>query len=180
MKKITTSIQDLFIIENKFIFQDERGCFYETWNNKNFTNINLKKTFVQDNISISKKHVIRGLHLQSSAESQLKLAQVVKGKVLDVIVDLRKESATFGKHEKIFLDSIEKKMIWIPEGCAHGFLTLEDDTVFLYKCSKHYKASLEITLNWNDPDLKINWGIKNPIISKKDRAGISFQNFLKL
>ena len=180
MRKIKTSIQDLFIIENKFLFKDNRGCFYECWNEKKIGEINLEKTFVQDNISISKKNVIRGLHLQKPHHSQLKLIQVIKGKVLDVIVDLRKNSPTFGKHEKILLNSIEKKMIWIPEGCAHGFLSLEDDTIFLYKCSKHYNHKSEITLKWNDPDLKINWGIQKPVISEKDENGITFQEFLKL
>ncbi len=180
MKKIKTSITDLFIIENNKIFDDERGLFFESWNDQKLKNLSLTNNFKQDNISISKKNVLRGLHIQLKPKSQLKLVQVLKGKALDVIVDLRKDSPTFGQHEKILLDSIERKIVWIPEGCAHGFLSLEENTIFSYKCNKSYNANYEITLNWNDPDLNINWKIKKPIISKKDKKGISLKDFLKL
>jgi len=180
MKKTETTIRDLFIIEKNDIYKDERGLFFESWNEIKFEMLNLKNNFKQDNISISKKNVLRGLHLQINPKSQLKLVQVLKGKILDVIVDLRKDSPTFGQYEKILLDSIERKMICIPEGCAHGFLSLEDDTIFSYKCNKSYDSNYEITLNWDDPDLNINWGINKPIISKKDKKGISLKNFKKL
>ena len=103
-------------------------------------NLKLKTTFKQDNISISNENVLRGLHIQTSPKSQLKLVQVLKGKVMDVIIDLRKKSPSFGKYEKILLDSNERKMIWIPEGCAHGFLSLQDKTIFSYKCNKSYNS----------------------------------------
>ena len=180
MKKKKTSIPGLFIIEENSIFEDDRGLFFESWSEKKLNNLKLKTTFKQDNISISNENVLRGLHIQTSPKSQLKLAQVLKGKVMDVIIDLRKKSPSFGKHEKILLDSNERKMIWIPEGCAHGFLSLQDKTIFSYKCNKSYNPNYEITLNWNDPDLNINWEIQKPILSKKDKKGISLKDFLKL
>jgi len=179
MNKKTTSIPGLFIIENNWIFEDNRGVFFESWNEEKLCNINLKTIFKQDNISFSKKNVIRGLHLQTHPKSQLKLVQVLQGKVIDVIVDLRKNSPAFGKHEKILLDDIDRKLIWIPEGCAHGFLSLKNDTILSYKCNSKYNPNYEITLNWNDPDLKIDWGIKKPIISTKDQNGISLKKFIK-
>ena len=180
MKKIKTSIQDLFIIEKNDIYTDERGVFFEAWNKEKFNKMNLDINFKQDNISISKKNVLRGLHIQLAPKSQLKLAQVIQGKALDVIIDLRKESPTFGKHEKFLLDSKKRQIIHIPEGCAHGFLSLENDTIFSYKCNKNYRPNKEITINWNDPDLCIDWKIKNPIISQKDKKGISLKTFLNL
>tara|TARA_B100001758_G_C18153072_1_gene475090 strand:+ start:192 stop:743 length:552 start_codon:yes stop_codon:yes gene_type:complete len=180
MKKNKTSIPGLFIIEENSIFEDDRGLFFESWSEKKLNNLKLKTTFKQDNISISNKNVLRGLHIQTSPKSQLKLVQVLKGKVMDVVIDLRKKSPSFGKYEKILLDSNERKMIWIPEGCAHGFLSLQDKTIFSYKCNKSYNPNYEITLNWNDPDLNINWEIKKPILSKKDKKGISLKDFLKL
>jgi len=180
MKKKKTSIPGLFIIEENSVFEDDRGLFFESWSEKKMNSLKLKTTFKQDNISISNKNVLRGLHIQISPKSQLKLVQVLKGRVIDVIIDLRKKSPTFGKYEKILLDSNERKMIWIPAGCAHGFLSLQNKTIFSYKCNKSYNPNYEITLNWNDPDLNINWGIKKPIISKKDKKGISLKDFLKL
>ena len=180
MKKKKTSIKDLFIIENNRIFQDNRGVFFESWNLNKLNSLSLIDTFKQDNISISKKNVLRGLHLQLKPFSQLKLVQVLQGKVLDVIVDLRKESKTFGKHEKIYLNSNDRKILWIPEGCAHGFLSLENNSIFSYKCNKNYNQKSEITINWNDPDLNIDWGIEKPLLSEKDKKGISFNEYLKL
>ncbi len=180
MKKIKTSIQDLFIIEKNDIYNDERGVFFESWNKEKFNELNLDSEFKQDNISISKQNVLRGLHIQVAPKSQLKLVQVIQGKVLDVIIDLRKKSSTFGKHEKFLLDSNKREIISIPEGCAHGFLSLENNTIFSYKCNKNYSPDHEITINWNDPDLCIDWKIKNPIISQKDKKGISLKTFLKL
>lgn len=180
MKKIITKIPGLYIIENEFIFQDERGVFLESWNKKYFEKINLSSNFKQDNISISKKNVLRGLHIQTSPESQLKLVQVIKGSVLDVIVDLRYNSPTFGEHIKFILNSKERKMIYIPEGLAHGFLSLENNTIFSYKCNKYYNPKHDITIKWSDPDLNINWEIKNPIISKKDKKGISLKDYLNI
>ena len=177
MKKIKTTIEGLFIIENKSFF-DERGLFYESWNKRELSKLDLNVEFKQDNISISKKNVIRGLHFQQNPFSQLKLVQVIHGKVMDVIVDLRKDSKTFKKHETIILDADDKQMILIPKGCAHGFLSMEENTVFLYKCSDYYNQENEITILWNDSDLGINWNTDSPIISKKDTNGLTLKEAL--
>lgn len=160
------------------VFRDERGYFIETFNNRRFNNEFLENiTFTQDNISCSNKNVLRGLHFQSPPYSQGKLIQVLKGKVLDVAVDLRKESSTFGKHFKVELCGKKHKQLWIPPGFAHGFLTLEDDTIFSYKCTEYYSKQHEMDLLWNDIDLKIQWGIEAPIISEKDQNAKEFKNF---
>jgi len=174
MKKIKTNIDGLYIIENTS-FSDERGVFHESWNNRELLKLNINIDFKQDNVSISKNKVIRGMHLQKKPFSQSKLVQVIQGKVMDVIVDLRKNSRTFKKHEKIMLNGEDKNMILIPEGCAHGFLSMEENTIFLYKCSDYYSKENEITILWNDPELGINWNEKNPIISEKDQKGLSLQ-----
>ena len=177
MKKIKTDIDGLFIIKNDF-FSDERGLFYESWNKKKILELNIDIDFKQDNISVSKNKVIRGLHFQKDPFSQSKLVQVIHGQVMDVIVDLRKESKTFKKHEKIILNGKDKNMILIPKGCAHGFLSMEENTIFSYKCSKYYNKESEVTILWNDPDLGINWDEENPIVSKKDQNGLSLKEII--
>jgi len=177
MRKIKTNIHGLYIIENTS-FSDERGIFHESWNKRELSNLNINTDFKQDNVSISNNRVIRGLHLQKKPFSQAKLVQVIQGKVMDVIVDLRIDSKTFKKHEKIILNGEKKNMILIPEGCAHGFLSMEENTIFLYKCSDYYSKENEITILWNDPELGINWNEKNPIISEKDQNGLSFKEAL--
>lgn len=157
------------------IFADERGYFLEPFNTAAFaTATGISAPFVQDNESCSKAGVLRGLHLQTSPHAQAKLARVVKGAVLDVCVDLRPGSATFGEHFSARLDSVNRDMLYIPAGMAHGFLALEDDTIFAYKCSAYYAPSAEHTVLWNDPDLNIHWGIGVPLVSAKDLAGSSF------
>ncbi len=126
---------------------------------------------MQDNESLSRKNVLRGLHLQLPPHAQAKLIRVIKGSILDVAVDLRKNSDTFGEHFKHVLSGENKKQLYIPEGFAHGFLTLEDDTLINYKCSNYYHAESESSILWNDPDLNIDWGIQNPILAEKDRYG---------
>ena len=133
--------------------------------------------FVQDNESMSSKGVLRGLHFQNSPYSQGKLIRVIKGEVLDVAVDLRKNSATYGKYYKLLMNEDNKLMFYIPEGFAHGFLTLKDDTVFSYKCTNFYNKQSEGGIMWNDTTLNIDWNIKNPIISEKDKNNISFADF---
>ena len=177
MQKVKTSIDGLFLIKNES-FSDERGLFYEAWNKRELLKLNININFKQDNISISQNNVIRGLHFQKNPFSQAKLVQVINGKVMDVIVDLRKDSKTFKKHEKIILDGNDKNMILIPKGCAHGFLSMEENTIFLYKCSDYYNKKNEVTLLWNDLDLNINWNEKNPIISKKDQNGLSLKEII--
>jgi len=162
-----TEIEGLLIITPD-VFQDDRGVFLETYNREVFEKNGLPINFVQDNRSISKKHVLRGLHFQKPPYEQGKLVSVAQGAVLDVAVDLRKHAPTFGKWKSVLLSSDNKLMFWIPEGFAHGFIALEDDTVFQYKCTNVYHKASEGIIRWNDPDLNIDWGVANPILSEKD------------
>ena len=176
MKLIKTPLKDLIIVQPK-IFEDARGYFLESYNKKLFSQAGINADFVQDNQSQSQKNVLRGLHFQNPPHSQGKLVRVLKGAVLDVAVDIRQNSATYGKHFSIRLDEKNKTMLFIPQGFAHGFLTLEDDTVFFYKCTNFYDKESEDTILWNDPDLAIDWGIKNPVLSEKDKYGKIFKTF---
>ena len=169
-------LEGIIIFETE-VFRDDRGYFMEFYNEKRFNHNLLENfSFKQDNISCSKKNVLRGLHFQAPPYEQGKLIQVLKGKVIDVVVDLRMNSKTFGKHMKIELSSDNCKQLWIPPGFAHGFLTLEDDTLFSYKCTNHYSKNHEMNLLWNDENLNIEWGIENPIISEKDKKATKFQD----
>jgi len=170
-----TSFDGLLVIKPK-IYNDERGYFMESYKQSIFEE-NTGVTFVQDNESLSQKNVIRGLHFQVPPFAQAKLIRVIKGSILDVVVDLRKDSKTFGKHYKHKLTSENKHQLFIPEGFAHGFLSLEDDTVILYKCSAYYHKESEDALLWNDKTLNINWETKNPIITEKDRNAKKFSIF---
>jgi len=177
MKIIETPLKGLYIIEPK-VFKDERGYFYESYNQKMFQNAGITDIFVQDNQSLSQKNVIRGLHFQSPPYAQAKLVRVIRGAVLDVVVDIRKNSPTYGKHYAIELSEENFLMLYIPIGFAHGFATLEDNTIFAYKCSNFYNKESEDTILWNDPDLNINWNIQNPILSEKDKKGKLFRDFI--
>ena len=169
-------LDGLIVFETK-VFNDERGYFMESYNEKMFNqNVLEHFSFKQDNISCSKKNVLRGLHFQAPPFDQGKLIQVLNGRVVDVVVDLRRGSKSFGKHMKIELSSENCKQLWIPPGFAHGFLTLEDDTLFSYKCTNHYSKNHEMDLLWNDENLNIEWGIENPIISEKDKKATKFQD----
>jgi len=179
MQVIPTDIPDLYIIQPK-VFEDERGYFFESYSKKVLAEAGLDLNFVQDNQSLSQKGVLRGLHLQNPPYAQGKLVNVIKGAVLDVAVDVRKGSPTFGKHVAIELNEENKTMFWIPEGFAHGFLTLRDNTIFTYKCTNTYNKNSEQSIIWNDKDLNINWGIKDPILSEKDKAASSFRDFKSL
>lgn len=176
MKLIETSIPGLIIIEPK-VFGDGRGYFFESFQKEKFRELGLDHEFVQDNESRSSKNVLRGLHLQAPPYAQGKLVRVVSGSVLDVAVDVRKNSPTYGKWEAIEISGENKKMIWIPEGFAHGFLVLEDDTIFQYKCTEYYDKSSERGIRWDDPELAIDWGIKDPILSEKDIRAPLFKDF---
>ncbi|MEY0099050.1 dTDP-4-dehydrorhamnose 3,5-epimerase [Providencia stuartii] len=170
MKIIETSIPDLLIIEPTVYF-DNRGFFYESYNETKFLNIignNIQ--FVQDNQSCSKKGVLRGLHYQLAPHEQGKLVRCVSGKIYDVAVDIRKNSATYGKWFSIELTPENKLQLWIPAGFAHGFLSLEDNSEILYKTTSFYNAESEASIIWNDPTLDIKWPILNPILSEKDRV----------
>jgi dTDP-4-dehydrorhamnose 3,5-epimerase len=149
------------------IFKDERGFFLETYNKISFEKAGIKTQFVQDNQSFSTKGVLRGLHFQKAPFAQAKLVSVISGRVLDVAVDIRKNSPTFGKHMTVILDAEKRNMLLVPEGFAHGFVALED-SVFSYKCSNIYNKDSESGIIWNDKDLNIDWGFKNPLVSDKD------------
>jgi len=150
------------------IFPDERGIFFESYSEKKFQELGLNLNFVQDNQSLSKKGVLRGMHFQLPPFAQGKLVKVSYGKALDIAVDLRKSSATFGKYETFLLDADSHNLVYIPEGFAHGFIALEDDTILQYKCTNYYNKASEGGIIWNDSTLNINWGDLNPIISEKD------------
>jgi dTDP-4-dehydrorhamnose 3,5-epimerase len=169
-------IQGLFIIQPK-VFEDKRGYFLESYNKKAFAENGINAVFVQDNQSLSQKGVLRGLHFQAPPHAQGKLISVVKGAVLDIALDIRKNSPTYGKHFGIELNEKNKTMFWIPEGFAHGFLTLEDNTIFNYKCTNFYHKDSEGSVLWNDKGLNINWGINDPILSEKDHSGTPLNEF---
>jgi len=159
-------------------FNDHRGYFFESFNLKNFEQkTGLKKEFVQDNISSSVKDVLRGLHLQVPPYSQAKLVRVIRGSVLDIVVDIRKNSPSYGNHYSVVLSEENNLSLYIPEGFAHGFTSLEDNSVFCYKCTNYYSKEHERTIQWNDDTLKINWGTKNPLVSEKDNLGLPFASF---
>ncbi len=167
MELIRFDIEGPVLIKPR-IFADERGYFYESFNELAFQQNQLETGFVQDNQSLSKKGTLRGLHFQNPPFAQGKLVRVVSGAVTDVAVDIRKNSPTFGKHIKVELTGENKLMLWIPPGFAHGFITLEDNTVFLYKCTNLYNKSSESGIIWNDADLNIDWGFDAPLVSEKD------------
>jgi dTDP-4-dehydrorhamnose 3,5-epimerase len=170
-----TTLQDLLIITPK-VFKDDRGYFMESYNHRLWNEL-LKTDFVQDNESLSQKGVLRGLHFQKPPFAQAKLVRVIKGSVLDVAVDLRRSSPTYGQHYKIILSAENKKQFFIPQGFAHGFLCLEDETIFAYKCSAYYHSPSEGIIAWNDKTININWGIENPIISERDTQAPNFNTF---
>jgi dTDP-4-dehydrorhamnose 3,5-epimerase len=176
MKIIETSISDLKILEPS-VFSDDRGYFFESYSYQKLKDLGIDKIFVQDNESKSQKGVLRGLHFQNQPFAQAKLVRVVKGAVLDVAVDIRKNSPTYGQHVCVELSEQNKRMFYIPEGFAHGFLTLENDTIFSYKCSQSYNKESEGSLLWNDEILSIDWGFEKPILSEKDKIASKFSEF---
>lgn len=177
MEIVKTPLAGLLIVKPA-VFEDDRGYFFESYNRDKFLAHGIDVNYVQDNESKSKKGVLRGLHFQNPPYAQGKLVRVMHGSVLDVAVDLRKDSPTYGQSSSIVLSGENKWMYWIPEGFAHGFLTLEDDTVFFYKCTNIYSKPAEGSIRWNDPDLNIDWGIKDPIVSEKDKNAPWFKDFL--
>lgn len=178
MKIKSSTIEDLFIIEPK-VFGDKRGYFYESFNAKTWKEVvGFVPHFVQDNESMSSKNVLRGIHFQNPPDDQGKLVRVIQGSVLDVAVDLRKDSLTYGRYEKVLLSGENKKQFYVPAGFGHGFLTLEDNTIFSYKCTQYYNPNNESGILWNDPQLNIDWGINNPLVSEKDKNQQKFSNFV--
>ena len=175
MRIIKTPIEGLLVLQPN-VFEDERGYFLESWNKKRFKDMGLDLDFVQDNLSLSNKGVLRGLHFQNPPFSQGKLVRVIKGSALDVAVDIRKDSLTYGEHFSIELSEENKTIFWLPPGFAHGFVALVDDTIFSYKCTNFYNKQSEEALLWCDEDLQIDWRIKSPIVSDKDRKAPHFSS----
>ena len=173
-----TKINGVFLIKPQ-IFKDKRGYFFESFNSKEFRKaIGLDVQFIQDNQSLSSKNVLRGLHFQHPPFAQAKLVSVIKGEVLDVVVDIRKGSDTYGEYIAEHLSEENHQQLYIPEGMAHGFLTLKDDTIFTYKCSNYYHKDSEDGIIWNDSSLNIDWNIKNPLVSEKDQLVQNFSSFV--
>jgi dTDP-4-dehydrorhamnose 3,5-epimerase len=172
-----TTIDGLLIFTLN-VFKDNRGVFLETYNKQLFASLGLDVEFVQDNQSVSHKGVIRGIHLQAPPFAQGKLVRVVCGAVWDVAVDLRKTSPTFGKHFALKLDTENNSFFWIPEGFAHGFVALEDNTIFQYKVDNYYNKDAEMSIRWNDPTLNIPWETGSPIVSEKDQQSPLFKDFI--
>ncbi|OGT21030.1 MAG: dTDP-4-dehydrorhamnose 3,5-epimerase [Gammaproteobacteria bacterium RIFCSPHIGHO2_02_FULL_42_13] len=169
MKVIKTKLPGVIIIEPK-IFGDDRGFFFENFRSNQFSELGIDKPFVQDNVSRSARDVLRGLHHQTK-HTQGKLVWVTRGKIFDAVVDIRKDYPTFGQWISSVLDDQDHRLIYVPPGLAHGFCVLSETADFSYKCTDYYDPASEITIAWNDPDIGINWPVKNPIISDKDSQG---------
>lgn len=177
MKTIATAIPDVIIIEPQ-VFEDERGFFMETWNQKTFTDNGIDAAFVQDNHSKSPQGTLRGLHYQIK-HTQGKLVRVIAGEVFDVAVDIRKSSPTFGKWIGVTLSAQNRRLLWIPPGFAHGFYVTSESAEFTYKCTDFYSPKYERSIRWDDPDLSIDWPIPagiTPLLSPKDRQASPFKN----
>lgn len=179
MKVINTGIEGLLLIEPK-VFEDARGYFFESYKKSLFAEHGINADFVQDNQSLSQKGVLRGLHFQNPPFAQGKLVRVIKGSVLDVALDIRKNSKTYGKIYSTILNEKNKLMMYIPEGFAHGFQTLEDDTIFFYKCTNIYHKESEDCILWNDASLNIPWEKIPVLLSEKDKTGKIFSSFSSL
>ncbi|MBL7900596.1 MAG: dTDP-4-dehydrorhamnose 3,5-epimerase [Bacteroidia bacterium] len=176
MEIIESELKGLFVIKPR-VFEDARGYFFESYNKESFAKNGLNLDFVQDNQSLSQKGVLRGLHFQNPPHAQGKLVRVITGAVFDVAVDIRKSSKTYGKWFGLKLSEQNKWMMYIPEGFAHGFLTLENNTVFSYKCTGLYHKEAEDCLLWNDPDIGIQWGTEDVLLSDKDKTGKRISSF---
>ncbi len=178
MNVTTTAIEGLVIIEPR-IFKDDRGYFYESYSKQKFEDAGIHADFIQDNQSFSQKGTLRGLHGQANPYAQGKLVRVIQGRVLDVAVDIRKNSPTYGQHVTVELSGDNHKQFWVPAGFLHGFVTLEDNTIFTYKVTNYYNKESEIGVIWNDPALAIGWGINETevLLSPKDELLPSFADF---
>ncbi len=175
--QIESLLTGLYLIKPK-VFEDHRGHFFESFREDVLKENGVETNFVQDNQSLSQKGILRGLHFQSPPFSQGKFVRVIKGAVLDVALDIRKESDTYGKFVCVELTEKNFNMLYIPPGFAHGFLTLEDNTIFTYKCTDYYHPEVEGGVLWNSPELNIPWNIENPVLSVKDISLPTFSEFV--
>lgn len=174
IKKIPTALPDVYILEPR-VFGDDRGFFLESFNERVFASVGIREHFVQDNHSYSARNVLRGLHYQIQ-QPQGKLVRVIQGEILDVAVDLRRRSPSFGKWIAVSLTGENKRMIWVPAGFAHGFRVVSDTAHVSYKTTDYYAPEFERTLAWDDPNLKIDWELDGaPILSAKDQRGVALQ-----
>ena len=171
----TTPLAGLLLVKPD-VFGDERGFFQETWNLRRYTEAGLDRHFVQDNLSLSRKGILRGLHFQNPGP-QGKLVYVLQGEVFDVAVDVRADSPTFGQWYGVTLSAENHHQLFVPEGFAHGFCVTSETALFAYKCTDFYNPKAEFSLLWNDPDIGIDWPIKNPELSEKDKNGQSLSEF---
>lgn len=181
MRKLETEIPGVYIIEPT-VFHDERGYFYESYSEQKYKELGLDADFIQENQSKSKLGVVRGLHFQLPPFAQTKLVRVTKGYVLDVAVDIRKRSPTFGKYVSVILSDTNHKQLYIPRGFAHGFVALSDEVILQYKCDNPYAPECEGSIVWNDPDINIDWGLieKDIILSEKDKLAPILKDCKKL
>lgn len=177
MQILDTPFSGLLLIKPR-VFNDNRGYFFESYNSQAFSKLGIDYCFEQDNQSCSNKDVIRGLHFQMPPFEQGKLIRVISGSILDIVVDLRKDQPTYGKHYKLELNATTNTMLFIPPGFAHGFRSLEDNTIFSYKCTKVYNQPSERTIRWNDPQLNIDWETNTPLLSEKDMEAPLFKNLV--
>ena len=177
MEIITTPLDGLLVIKPKVIY-DSRGYFFEPYNKLRYADAGIALDFVQDNQSMSNLGAVRGLHFQAPPFEQGKLVRVVTGAVLDVVVDIRKNSPTYGQHYSVILSEENFIQFWIPPGFAHGFATLKDNTIFEYKCSNPYNKQSEGGIFWNDEELGIDWQTSNPIVSEKDMILPKLNDFI--
>lgn len=178
MKVNKTEVEGLLVIEPD-VFGDDRGFFFESFSKLRFDELGINYDFVQDNYSKSRKGTVRGLHYQIGDKAQGKLCQVILGEVLDVAVDIRFNSPTFGKYFSLILNSEKKLQLWIPPGFAHGFSVLSEEAIFSYKCTNYYSKAHEKSILFNDPDLNIDWKTSNQVISEKDLKATLFKNIEK-
>jgi dTDP-4-dehydrorhamnose 3,5-epimerase len=181
MQIITTAIPDVLVLEPR-VFGDERGFFFESWNQREFARLGLPTNFVQDNHSKSARGILRGLHYQTQ-QVQGKLVRVVAGEVFDVAVDMRRDSPTLGRWAGALLSAVNRRMMWIPPGFAHGFYVTTESAEFVYKCTDFYDPEHEVSMRWDDPAIGIDWPLadgKPPVLSAKDAAGLSFAEAPKL
>ena len=175
MKVTESGIKGVFIIEPD-VYEDDRGFFMETFHIERYRKLlGINLDFVQDNISRSSKNVLRGMHFQKNYP-QGKIVKASRGEILDVVVDLRKDSPTYGTWESFRLSEKNKLQVWIPPGFAHGFLVMSDSADFEYKCTEYYHPEDELCLMWNDPEVAINWTINDPILTEKDKKGLSLKD----
>lgn len=176
-----TNLEGVLIVTPD-VYDDERGMFMETFSEERYREmlgLTPQEHFIQDNLSVSKKGVLRGLHYQAPPMAQGKLVSVLRGRVLDVAVDIRTGSPTYGEHVAVELSGENHQQLWMPRGFAHGFIALEDDTIFTYKCTNAYSREHERGIVWNDPALGIDWGVATPIVSEKDKQHPLFADIPK-